>query len=70
LRQIVAVVAAWLSTAADRSRDDGATATEYAVLMGFIAVIVAAGVGIFGAGLDAVYTSIVAAVVRSLSIVV
>jgi pilus assembly protein Flp/PilA len=61
LRQILAALAARLSTGAAHTRgDDGATATEYAVLVGFIAVVLAAGIGIFGTQLNAGYESIVA----------
>jgi pilus assembly protein Flp/PilA len=61
VRQILATLTALQSTAAERFRDDdGATATEYAVLVGFIAVVAAAGIALFGTQLNAVYGSIVA----------
>jgi pilus assembly protein Flp/PilA len=35
-----------------RARDRGATATEYAMLVGFVALVIVAGVTFFGEGLD------------------
>lgn len=35
-----------------RAGDRGATATEYAILVGFIAVVIIAGVTFFGTNLD------------------
>lgn len=40
-------------------RDErGATATEYGLLVGFIAIIIVAGVGIFGAALDTYFSGL------------
>lgn len=37
----------------NRKRDDrGATATEYGLLVGFIAIIIVVGVGLFGGALN------------------
>ena len=38
-----------------RRDDRGATATEYGLLVGFIAIIIVAGVGFFGESLDAYF---------------
>jgi Flp pilus assembly pilin Flp len=42
--------------------DRGATATEYALLVGFIAVVIAIAVGFFGTSLEGYYTHITSAV--------
>jgi pilus assembly protein Flp/PilA len=42
--------------------DRGATATEYALLVGFIAVVIAIAVGFFGTNLDGYYNHITSAV--------
>ena len=44
------------------SPERGATATEYALLCGFIALVIVVGVGFFGAGLNAFYGQMAAAV--------
>ena len=42
-----------------RVRDEqGATATEYGLLVGFIALIIVAGVGFFGESLDGYFTGL------------
>ncbi|WP_416953149.1 Flp family type IVb pilin [Nocardioides sp. T5] len=42
-----------------RARDErGATATEYGLLVGFIAIAIVAGVGFFGESLDAYFTGL------------
>jgi pilus assembly protein Flp/PilA len=42
-----------------RRRDErGATATEYGLLVGFIAIIIVAGVGFFGESLDAYFNGL------------
>ena len=39
-----------------RERDErGATATEYGLLVGFIAIVIVAGVGLFGSALGAYF---------------
>jgi pilus assembly protein Flp/PilA len=45
----------------DLTRDRGergATATEYGLLVGFIAIVIVAGVGFFGESLDAYFTGL------------
>ena len=44
---------AFLSAFPDQER--GATATEYSVLVGFIAIVVVAGVGLFGVALNSFF---------------
>ena len=41
--------------AAFREEEHGATATEYSILVGFIALVIVAGVGLFGVALDSVF---------------
>ena len=42
-----------------RARDErGATATEYGLLVGFIAIAIVGGVGAFGGGLDTYFTGL------------
>jgi pilus assembly protein Flp/PilA len=36
----------------DEAKDRGATATEYAMLVAFIAIVITAGVGVFGTALS------------------
>jgi pilus assembly protein Flp/PilA len=38
--------------------DRGATATEYSLLAGFIALVIVVGVGVFGLALNGVFTSL------------
>ena len=40
------------------SQEAGATATEYSILLGFIAIVLFAGVGLFGISLNGVYTGL------------
>ena len=40
------------NNARDTRDDRGATATEYGLLVGFIAIVIVAGVGFFGEALD------------------
>ncbi|MDQ0147904.1 MULTISPECIES: Flp family type IVb pilin [Pseudarthrobacter] len=35
-----------------RAEEDGATATEYGITVGFIAIVIVAGVGLFGLSLN------------------
>lgn len=60
LRRIAALVAG-LGLAADRP-EQGATATEYALLVGFIAVIIAVSIGFFGGQLSVYYHNIATSV--------
>ncbi|CAN7268756.1 Flp family type IVb pilin [Pseudarthrobacter oxydans] len=50
LTVIVLRVAAWFTRLSDQER--GATATEYSILTGFIAMVIVAGVGLFGTSLN------------------
>ena len=62
-RTVSATLAAFRSHVLDPCREDtGATATEYAVLVGSIAMVIVAGVASFGAQLASVYNSIAATV--------
>lgn len=54
LRLIVAV-----HTRLTESKDErGATATEYALLVGLIAIVIAVGVGLFGTALNSFFGSL------------
>jgi len=44
----------------------GATATEYAILVGFIAVVIAGGVGVFGTSLGDYFVTLTADVAAAL----
>ena len=48
-------------TAVSASRDSGATATEYALLCGFIAMVIVFGVGVFGGALNGYYSQMASA---------
>ena len=43
--------------------EEGATATEYGLLVGLIALIIVVGVGLFGNALDAFFTGLAGTVV-------
>ncbi|WP_336857611.1 Flp family type IVb pilin [Sinomonas albida] len=45
-----------------RSRESGATATEYALLCGFIAMVIVFGVATFGTALNGYYGQVTVAV--------
>lgn len=45
-----------------RRNERGATAAEYAVLLGFIVVVVAVGIGLFGQALEGLFESLVSRV--------
>ena len=47
-----------LETMRSRRDERGATATEYGLLVGLIALIIVAGVGAFGGALDAFFDSL------------
>lgn len=38
-----------------RAQERGATATEYSILAGFIAIVIVAGVGLFGVALNSFF---------------
>ena len=48
--------------------EKGATATEYSVLLGFIAIVIVAGVGLFGTSLNGVFVGLSTGVQTSLGI--
>ena len=45
-----------LAQRTDRREETGATATEYALLVGFIAIVIVAGVTLFGTALSGMYS--------------
>jgi Flp pilus assembly pilin Flp len=49
---------AWTWPQRFRGEERGATATEYSILAGFIALIIVAGVGAFGLALNGVFTGL------------
>lgn len=46
----------------------GATATEYGVLMGFIAILIVTGVGLFGLAVDGYFNQLAAGVKAALGL--
>jgi pilus assembly protein Flp/PilA len=50
------------------AEERGATATEYSILVGFIALIIVAGVGLFGTALNGYFTSLGTGVQTALGI--
>ncbi|VXB66118.1 Pilus assembly protein Flp/PilA [Arthrobacter sp. 9AX] len=53
LTRLLGVASAYFVALRDQER--GATATEYSILVGFIAIVIVAGVGLFGVALDSVF---------------
>ena len=51
-----------------RGEEIGATATEYSVLVGFIAIVIVAGVGLFGLSLNGVFTDLTTGVKTALGL--
>jgi pilus assembly protein Flp/PilA len=51
-----------------RHQEYGATATEYSILTGFIAMVIVAGVGLFGTSLSSVFGFLTAGVKTALGI--
>ncbi|MDQ0824916.1 Flp pilus assembly pilin Flp [Arthrobacter sp. B2I5] len=51
-----------------RSEEDGATATEYGITLGFIAVVIVAGVGLFGLSLNGFYDHLTTGIKTALGI--
>ena len=47
-----------IETQVDAAKERGATATEYALLVALIAIIIVAGVTLFGSNLQAFFSSI------------
>jgi pilus assembly protein Flp/PilA len=46
----------------------GTTATEYSILVGFIAIVIVAGVGLFGVALDSVFGFLTSGIKTALGI--
>ncbi len=57
LLNMIAYVSARFNVARD-SKDRGATATEYALLVSFIAIVIIAGVTVFGNALSGFFNSL------------
>ena len=53
LVRILSLASELLSAFRDQER--GATATEYSILAGFIAIVIVAGVGLFGVALNSIF---------------
>lgn len=51
-----------------RDQESGATATEYSILAGFIAIVVVAGVGLFGVALDSFFVFLTTGIKTALGI--
>lgn len=58
LLSMIAFVAGRVNVARDEAKDRGATATEYALLVTFIAIAIVAGVTLFGGALNDFFGSI------------
>ncbi|WP_066293204.1 Flp family type IVb pilin [Arthrobacter sp. B6] len=58
----------WTLTTGIWAQEKGATATEYGVLVGFVAIVILAGVGLFGTSLNGVYMDLSAGVQTALGI--
>lgn len=58
----------WHSLQRFRAQEEGATATEYSLLAGFIALAIVAGVGAFGTELNAAYMALVTGIKTALGI--
>ncbi|MDQ0238096.1 MULTISPECIES: Flp family type IVb pilin [Arthrobacter] len=48
--------------------EQGATATEYSILVGFIAMVIIAGVGLFGTALNAYFSTLATGVKTALGL--
>jgi pilus assembly protein Flp/PilA len=62
LLNMIAFIAARLQVARTDAKDRGATATEYAMLVAFIAVAIAAAVTLFGTALKTFFGTISSAI--------
>ncbi|MCT9623743.1 Flp family type IVb pilin [Pseudarthrobacter equi] len=51
-----------------RAEEDGATATEYSITVGFIAIVIVAGVGLFGLALNDHFNDLATGVKTALGI--
>lgn len=58
----------WSSLQRFRAQEGGATATEYSLLAGFIAIVIVTGVGAFGAALNSSYLGLVTGITTALGI--
>lgn len=50
------------------SEEGGATATEYAITVGFIAIVIVAGVGLFGISLNGYFDNVTTGIKTALGI--
>ncbi|WP_314213967.1 Flp family type IVb pilin [Pseudarthrobacter equi] len=51
-----------------RAEEDGATATEYSMTVGFIAIVIVAGIGLFGLALNDHFNDLATGVKTALGI--
>ncbi|KRE76465.1 MULTISPECIES: Flp family type IVb pilin [Micrococcaceae] len=51
-----------------RCEEDGATATEYGITVGFVAVVIVAGVGLFGFSLNGFFDHLTSGIKTALGI--
>lgn len=51
-----------------RSEEGGATATEYGITVGFIAIVIVAGVGVFGISLNGFFDHLTTGIKTALGI--
>lgn len=58
LLSLIAFVSARINVARDDAKDRGATATEYAMLVAFIAVAISVAVGAFGSNLSQFFSDL------------
>jgi pilus assembly protein Flp/PilA len=59
MHQLLKLIVAIQMRATDvRDKDRGATATEYALLVAFIAIVIIVGVGLFGTALNTFFTNL------------
>lgn len=58
----------WSSLQRFPTQEEGATATEYSLLAGFIALVIVAGVGSFGTALNGIYIGLVTGIKTALGI--
>ena len=61
---LVSLMTFWNDITDRAEREKGATATEYALLVGLIALIIVIGVGLFGQALNTWFTSLATTVGR------
>jgi pilus assembly protein Flp/PilA len=58
LMRLIAATHARVSDIAEKGKDRGATATEYALLVAFIALVIVGGVTLFGTNLNNFFNKI------------